>query len=107
MAILIDTNILVLSVQPHHPHYARIDRAFAILRAGTEPLVVATQNLIEFWVVATRPLGSNGLGMTPGAALQELTALKGLFSILPEPAVIYDEWERVVSAHRVSGRRCA
>jgi hypothetical protein len=27
MAILVDTNILLRSVQPHHPHYALVDRA--------------------------------------------------------------------------------
>jgi hypothetical protein len=37
MAILIDTNILLRSVQTHHPHYALVERALAALRADKEP----------------------------------------------------------------------
>ena len=30
--------------------------------------------------------------------------LRRLFSCLPEPASIFEEWERLVTTHRVSGR---
>jgi hypothetical protein len=57
MAILVDSNILLRSVQTHHPHYALVERAFAIIRAANETLNVVAQNFIEFWAVATRPAG--------------------------------------------------
>lgn len=82
-----------------------VERAFAVLRAANETLNVVAQNFIEFWAVATRPAGrENGLGLTCDAAMIELAVLKDLFTLLPEPASIFEEWERLVTTHRVSGR---
>lgn len=104
MAILIDTNILLRSLQPHHPHCAIVERAVSALRTRGETLKVTAQNLIEFWAVATRPTSENGLGMTVEMAGRELTVLKRLFSLLPEAAPVFEEWERLVITHRVSGK---
>lgn len=104
MAILIDTNILLRSLQPHHPHCALVERAVRVLRTRNETLNVTAQNLIEFWAVAIRPISANGLGMTIEMASRELTVLKRLFSLLPETASIFEEWERLVATHRVSGK---
>lgn len=104
MAILIDTNILLRSLQPHHPHCAIVERALSALRTRNETLNVTAQNLIEFWAVATRPASENGLGMTVEMATRELNVLKRLFSLLPETAPIFEEWERLVTTHRVSGK---
>ena len=62
------------------------------------------QNLIELWVVATRPFGENGLGMTPLQAAAELVRMKGMFLFLPDNAAIYPAWQALVTAHGVSGR---
>jgi predicted nucleic acid-binding protein len=105
MAILVDTNILLRSVQTHHPHYATVERAFSILHARNETLNVAVQNFVEFRAVATRPEGSeNGLGMTIETAMKELAALKELFPVLPEPSGLFEEWERLVTTYRVAGK---
>ena len=105
MAVLVDSNILLRSVQPHHPHYPFVERAFAVLRTRNETLTVVAQNLIEFWAVATRPTGiQNGLGMTTDAVMRELAALKELFPLLPEPSGIFEEWERLVTTYRVAGK---
>jgi predicted nucleic acid-binding protein len=104
MAILIDTNILLRSLQPHHPHCALVERAVRTLRVRNETLNVTAQNLIEFWAVATRPTIANGLGMTVEMASRELTVLKRLFSLLPETPSIFGEWERLVRTHRVFGK---
>ncbi len=105
MALLVDTNILLRSVQTHHPHYALVERAFLSLRGQKEALYVAVQNFVEFWAVATRPEKSeNGLGMTPEMAAKELAVLKDLFQLLPEPDSVYTEWERLVTTYKVSGK---
>jgi predicted nucleic acid-binding protein len=105
MDVLADTNILLRSAQIHHPHYAIVERAFSMLRANNATLHVAVQNLIEFWAVATRPAGSeNGLGMSTDQATREMDVLKELFKLLPEPGSIFEEWERLVTAYRVSGK---
>jgi predicted nucleic acid-binding protein len=105
MAVLIDTNILLRLVQPHHPHCAVVERAVSILRTRKEDLNVVAQNLIEFWAVATRPeVSANGLGMTIDVAIRELAVLKRLFPMLPESPSVYERWEHLVATYRVSGK---
>jgi predicted nucleic acid-binding protein len=105
MAVLVDTNILLRSVQTHHPHYALVERAFIALRAHRETLHVTVQNFVEFWAVATRPeRNENGLGMTTEVAAKELAALKKLFQLLPDPGSVFDEWEQLVTTYKVSGK---
>jgi predicted nucleic acid-binding protein len=62
------------------------------------------QNLIELWVVATRPLGENGLGLTAAEAAAELKRIKGMFLFLPETPAIYSTWEALVIQHQVIGK---
>jgi len=104
MPILIDTNVLLRSLQPHHPHCIVVERAVAALRTQNETLHVTAQNLTEFWAVATRPARKNGLGMTVEMATRELATLKRLFTLLPETPQVFEEWERLVYAHQVSGK---
>jgi len=63
MPTLVDTNILLRSLQPAHHHYAIAHNAIAKLRRE-DSLCIAAQNLVEFWAVVTRPIQENGLGMT-------------------------------------------
>jgi predicted nucleic acid-binding protein len=104
MAILIDTNILLRLLQPHHPQGALVERAVSTLRTQSETMNIAPQNLMEFWAVATRPASENGLGMTVETAASELAAFQRLFTLLPESAIVFPEWERLVSTHKVSGK---
>lgn len=67
-------------------------------------LHVVPQNLVELWVVATRPVEQNGLGLLPALAAAELTRLKGMFVLLPETPAIYPVWERLVIDHQVTGK---
>ena len=74
MTILLDTNILTRAAQPHHPMHQPAVDAVATLRQRGEALYLAPQNLYEFWVVATRPPGENGLGWDVVQAQSESTA---------------------------------
>ena len=58
-------------------------------------------NLIELWVVATRPAEQNGLGMTPDAVSGELTRIKSMVEFLPDSAAVYPIWEGLVSTRTV------
>ena len=103
MPILIDTNVLLRSVQPSHPMHAGAVRALEVLMKREEALVIALQNVAEFWNAATRPALHNGLGFTIEEAQEELTRLEGFFRILTEDAASYAEWKALVIANRVSG----
>ena len=102
--MLVDTSVLLRTLQPHHPLYPAADRAIRILPERGRKLHLVAQNLIELWVVATRPLGENGLGMTPADAVAELLCIKGMFLFLPETPAIYPAWEALVLAHGVLGK---
>jgi predicted nucleic acid-binding protein len=73
------------------------------LEQGKELHIVA-QNLIELWVVATRKVERNGLGMTTAAVAVELARMKSMFVLLPENSAIYPVWESLVIRYRVSGK---
>jgi hypothetical protein len=102
--MLVDTNVLIRTLQPQHPFYYAADRAIRLLPSRGRTLHIVAQNLIELWVVATRPLGENGLGMTLAKAIEELRRIKDTFLFLPETPAIYPAWEALVSLYAVSGK---
>jgi predicted nucleic acid-binding protein len=103
MAVLGDTNILLRLAQPHHPNAPIAARALRALRKGGETLHIEPQNVIEFWAVATRPIGANGLGFSIEETTAKIEALKRLFVLLPE-LPLQNAWERLVIDHHVSGK---
>lgn len=105
MAVLVDSNILLRISQPDTAHAAIAERALDALRIRNEELRITSQNLVEFWAVATRPLTENGLGFTLEQANGQMLALKQLFTLLPE-VPLQSEWERLVTTYRVSGKNC-
>src|SRR4051794_39195597 len=105
MSYLVDTNILLRSVQKNHAMFKDADAAVKTLLGFGEILYVTSQNFIEFWAVATRPLQSNGLALTIEEAARELEGLKMIVSILPDTPDILSEWEKLVIQHRVSGKQ--
>jgi predicted nucleic acid-binding protein len=104
MNVLLDTNILTRAAQPGHSMYRDALDSLDVLRQRGEVLCVVPQNLYEFWVVATRPLSANDMGMSPSQAEAELSSLKKLFCFLNDIPSVYTEWERLVSQYAVSGK---
>ena len=64
MRCLLDTNVLLRGFDRNHPMYRVVRRAIITLRRHDNRLYLTSQNLIEFWAVATRPVDANGLGMS-------------------------------------------
>ena len=103
--ILVDTNILLRLAQPGHPHREPAWDAVATLRVRDgEQFAIAPQNLYEMYVVCTRPLGANGLGMTPQQAHGELSSTRTLFHLLPETEQVYPTWESLVAKYAIHGK---
>ncbi len=102
--MLVDTSVLTRTLQPHHSLYALTDRAIERLLEQGREVQIVPQNLVELWVVATRPLEQNGLGMTPAGAAGELARIKSMFEFLPETPAVYPIWEGLVIEHQVSGK---
>jgi predicted nucleic acid-binding protein len=80
------------------------DGAIQLLPRRGRELYIVPQNLVEVWVVATRPVSSNGLGMTIERAASELARLKSLFHFLADTPAVHLVWEALVIQHRVSGK---
>ena len=104
-SVLVDSNILLRSVQPAHPQFPIASAALADLLRRNVDLCVARQNLVEFWVVATRPLANNGLEMNPATVAGEIRELRTVFRLLEGMPGVADTWERLVGKHLVSGKQ--
>jgi predicted nucleic acid-binding protein len=102
--LLLDTSTLLRTLQVRHPQYETVARALETLPSRGRDLHIVPQNLVELWVVATRPAEQNGLGMMPAAAAMELTRIKSMFPLLPDTAAIYPVWENLVIQYQVSGK---
>jgi len=103
--ILVDTNLLVRSVQRGHP-LLRIDRdALRHLYEQDHELFVTPQNISEFWNVCTRPIEVNGLGNSIEATDRLTLRIQNFFMVLPESLDTFAQWRRLVVAHAVRGAK--
>ena len=102
MSVLVDTNILMRSIEPRHPMQRVAADSLGLLRRQAEELFMVPQNLYEFWTAATRPVAQNGLGLTPAEA--EAARFKSLFPVLDDSAAIFPVWQQLVVRHQVRGK---
>jgi predicted nucleic acid-binding protein len=63
------------------------------------------QVLIEFWVVATRPLEVNGLGWTTRKTRQEIAQILYQFTLLEETPDVFTLWFQLVAEYDIKGKR--
>ena len=102
--MLVDTSLLVRALQPHHELCVLAKRAIDKFRLQNRSLYLVPQNLVELWVVATRPVAQNGLGLSIPEAASELMRLKIMFPLLPDTPAVYQVWENLVIQYQVSGK---
>ena len=96
MEILVDINVLGRLAIAADPLRATAAQAVAELHRRGESLHITPQNLIEFRRVATRPVASNGSGMTPAEAEAESSEFEQDFSMLVETSDIFPRWKVLV-----------
>ena len=105
MRVLVDTNILARIAQPDHvQHTAAVEASDAMLAAGQQ-LYIASQTLYEFWVVATRPLGENGMGMGVADAYSRISKLRQQYEVLHDSPNVLETWAQLVLANSVKGKK--
>jgi predicted nucleic acid-binding protein len=102
--IFLDTNVLLRNVVQSDPQYLQVNAALDRLVRGGWELCIGTQNVVEFWVVATRPVDVNGLGLTPEQTQQEVAVLMATYTILRDPPDILERWLDLCIRYSVSGR---
>lgn len=102
--ILIDTNVILRSAQPAHAHFTAAKNAVKTARLrGYTPCIVP-QVIYEYWVVATRPLVDNGLGMTTAEAEADVGELIEQFHLFRDERAIFDRWHELVVQHQITGK---
>jgi len=104
MSYVADSNILLRIIQYDHPMRTEALRATVNLLRQDEVVHALPQNLYEVCVVATRPIASNGLGLTAQEARREITGIESLFAYLPDTPAIYSAWKGLVTHYSVLGR---
>ena len=103
MRVLVDTNILLRSAQPNHPLCSQAAHAVSKLIRQMDAVFFCSQNIAEFWNVATRPADRNGLGLSHEEALQEVSSIERLLTLLPDIPEVYTAWKEIVRDHKVQG----
>ncbi len=103
MIYLIDTNTLLRFADRTHPLYPIVRMTMDKLRNTGHQLQISSQNCIEFWNVATRPVTKNGFGLTPATADHLLGLVEQIFPLLPDHPETYSIWRQLVLDFNVSG----
>ncbi|HKV63169.1 MAG TPA: type II toxin-antitoxin system VapC family toxin [Candidatus Acidoferrum sp.] len=103
MRVLVDTNILLRSVQPNHPLCSQATHAVSKLIRQKDAVFFCAQNIAEFWNAATRPADRNGLRLSPEEVRQEVSNSEKSLTLLPDVPAIYSAWRQIVAAHKVQG----
>ncbi len=102
MAILVDSNMLLFSIQRDHPWHLESVKAIETL-LGTELVCVLLQNIAEFWNVCTRPADKNGLGLSPQETEERLKRLDPILTVLHDKPEVFEQWRKLVVQHAVKG----
>ncbi|MBW4666274.1 MAG: hypothetical protein KME60_02230 [Cyanomargarita calcarea GSE-NOS-MK-12-04C] len=96
MTYLVDTNVLLRLAQNTDPLHPPARSAYVALEAEDKTLKIVPQTIIEFWVVATRPVSVNGFGFSIAQVSYEIGLMKQLFILQPDTSAIFTEWEKLV-----------
>lgn len=102
---LLDTNVLLrIADTSASQHNIAIYTITEILKLG-DKCVITAQVLVEFWVVATRPLEVNGLGWTSEETKERINQFMTQFILLEETKDIFTNWFQLVKDHDIKGKR--
>ena len=102
---LLDTNILLRASDRSSPRYSLAVNSVASLIARGDECVIALQVLIEFWVVATRPIDVNGLGWNVEQTNFKIDRLINQFTLVEETEAIFPQWLDLVTRYQIKGKR--
>lgn len=102
---LADTNLILRVADPASSLHPIAVNALAQLLSQGDEVYLTSQNFIEFWAVATRPVEANGFGWTGERVAKEVTDLLARFPLLPDSPDIFVRWRELVTMLPVHGKR--
>lgn len=104
MIIVVDANLMLRYVETTATHHPFAVASVAHFKSSGDELRALPQCFYEFWVVATRPVANNGLGLSTVQAELEMTGMEALFPMVLDPATLYANWRALVVAHDCKGK---
>ena len=104
MKVLIDANILLRVAQPAIASHATSLAALTQLANADFDLCLVPQSIYEYWVVATRPVTVNGLGLTIPVVDQQIQDLLSRLTLLRDERGIFAHWYELVVRNAVHGK---
>ncbi len=102
---LLDTNIVLRFCNPSDVQHSLATDAVSLLLARGNECFIAPQVIVEFWVVATRPINVNGLGWNVEQTRNTIDQLCNHFFLLKESPEIFPNWLDLVTSNKVMGKR--
>lgn len=103
MACLLDTGILLRAFDASSSVYRQIRRDLRALVTRQERLVVALQNVAEFWNVSTRPIDKNGYGLSVELTERRVQIIERFCDLVSESNHSYRVWKNLLNVHGVTG----
>lgn len=105
MSVLLDTNILGRLANLTDPDHVVAENVVKELHREGEVLYITPQNLIEFRSFATRPLSSNGLGMSASKVEAVTADFESEYPLLPDTPDVFPAWKAIVLSLGVNGKQ--
>lgn len=102
--ILLDANVLVYAINANAPQHPASRRALDAAIAGSIPLVLVLQVLLEFYAVVTHPRRVSH-PLPPDVARQQLVALAAALPVLDVRPDALAELDALIQTHRPIGGR--
>lgn len=102
---LLDTNILLRVADKSSQEHHLVVKSVTKILENENQCVITAQVLVEFWVVATRPLNVNGLGWTPEQTSEKINLFINQFILLAETPEIFSHWFNLVIKYNIKGKR--
>ena len=103
MKVVLDTNVLLRLVQATDSRRATVRNALDALAKRGDIIVIFPQSIYEAWTALTRPVATNGFGLSPATAAAFIADVRKIATLLPDPPDLADTFIDFVERHAVTG----
>lgn len=103
--VFVDTNVFLAATDTNRDAHADAKKFLKDAVTGGWRAFATSQVSREYWVVATRPVEDNGLGLSPDDALHNTAAFQRMVQLLPEDRETHERLAGLVRSHELKGKR--
>lgn len=105
MRFLLDTNVVLRTVNPDDQLYPLVAQVVQKLSTQGHELAVVPQVICEFWATASRPVNVNGIGWSLQTVRAVVDDFMREWTLLDDTPEVFDYWLELVTTHQVSGKQ--